>query len=47
MKNRDEYFGEIQMAVIGAKCVNDPVCALVVAIYESQSWDKTVKGDLK
>jgi arginine decarboxylase len=37
-KNRHMAFGPIQMHVVGAKCENLPVCALVAAVYESSSW---------
>jgi arginine decarboxylase len=38
-KNRHmTSFSPIQMHVIGTKCTNQPVCALVVAVFEATSW---------
>lgn len=37
-KNRKMSFGPVNMAVTGIKCVDKPVCALVVAVFESASW---------
>jgi arginine decarboxylase len=36
--NRNTEFGPIHMAVTGAKCVDYPVCALAVAVFESAEW---------
>jgi arginine decarboxylase len=36
--NRGEEYGPIQMKVTGKKCVSLPVCALVVAVFQSDSW---------
>lgn len=38
VKNRGVKFGPINMAVVGTHCQDKPVCALVVAIFEPQSW---------
>jgi len=35
---RPEEFGPIQMRVAGTTCEDEPVCALVAAVYESQPW---------
>lgn len=35
---RDTDFGEIHCALQGGKCVDRPVSALVVAVYQSQDW---------
>lgn len=35
-----EKFGEIHMQLASAKCIGEPVCALVVATFESDSWKK-------
>lgn len=43
-ENRNMQFGPIQMHVIGKKCVALPVCALVVAVFESTSW-KTLNNN--
>jgi arginine decarboxylase len=36
--NRRREFSEPQMHVVGAKCHDFPVCALVVAVFEPASW---------
>jgi arginine decarboxylase len=38
MATRGVDFGEIKMSVVGTRCEDDPVCALVLAVYESQGW---------
>jgi arginine decarboxylase len=38
MKTRGVDFGDVQMKVVGTKCVDEPVCALVIAAYESTGW---------
>lgn len=38
MKHRGVKFGSINMKVVGTKCQDQPVCALVMAIYESEGW---------
>lgn len=38
-ENRNMEFGPVQMHVIGKKCVSLPVCALVVAVFESTGWE--------
>lgn len=35
---RETKYGEIHCAVSGIECVDKPVCALVVAVYEVQGW---------
>lgn len=37
-KNRRQEFGPIHMEVVGGRCENRPVCALVVAVFESEPW---------
>jgi arginine decarboxylase len=37
-RNRHMSFGPVSMHVVGTKCVNLPVCALVAAVFESTSW---------
>lgn len=44
-KNRNMSFGEPQMKVAGAKCVGHPVCALVVAVFESATWRSATLND--
>jgi arginine decarboxylase len=41
-ENRGMEFGPINMHITGKKCVALPVCALVVAVFESSKW-KTYK----
>lgn len=36
---RNVDFGEIQMEVKGITCVHEPVCALVIAVYEASDWE--------
>jgi arginine decarboxylase len=36
--NRGIDFGEQHMEMAGVKCTGDPVCALVVAVFESEGW---------
>jgi arginine decarboxylase len=36
---RPELFGPPQQVVVGATCVDAPVCALVLAAYETNGWD--------
>jgi len=40
VKNRKESFGKIHYCTSGVRCNNLPVCALTVAIYQEESWDK-------
>jgi len=39
MASRDRTYGPIQCAVAGTVCRGKPVCALVIAVYQSQGWD--------
>ncbi len=40
MKNRpDDNWGEIHMEVEGVVCGDEPVCACVAAVYQSEGWD--------
>ncbi len=38
MTTRGVDFGEISMVVQGVKCHSTPVCAMVVAVYQSDPW---------
>jgi arginine decarboxylase len=38
VKYRPEKFGPVQYKVIGTKCEDRPVCALVAAVYQSEEW---------
>ncbi len=41
VKYRKDYkFGEINYSVCGIRCEDQPVCAFMAAVYQSQSWDK-------
>jgi arginine decarboxylase len=48
-ENRGMEFGPIYMEVVGKKCVALPVCALVVAVFESSTWNslKLVRPSIK
>jgi arginine decarboxylase len=37
-RNRGVTFPSAGVEVVGAQCVDEPVCALVVAIFESAAW---------
>lgn len=37
-ENRGIDYGDIAMKVVGAKCEGSPVCALAVAVFESEGW---------
>ncbi len=39
MATRNVDFGDINMEVIGRTCTHMPVCAMVVAVYESERWE--------
>ncbi len=43
MATRNVDFGKINMKVVGRTCKHEPVCALVVAVYQSSDWDNTAK----
>jgi arginine decarboxylase len=36
--NRGEVYGPIQMKITGKMCISLPVCALVIAVFQSDSW---------
>ena len=38
MATRQVDFGPVHMDVAGASCVDRPVCALTVAVYQSEPW---------
>jgi len=38
MKTRGIDYGPIHKKVQGIQCEKDPVCALVVAVYQSETW---------
>lgn len=37
-ENRNMTFGPPQMHIVGTTCLDMPVCALVVAVFESTTW---------
>jgi arginine decarboxylase len=37
-------FGPIQTKVTGARCEGQPICAMVVAVYEAESWTIDLHG---
>jgi arginine decarboxylase len=39
MATRNVDFGEIQMEVVGRMCHKEPICAMVVAVYQSSDWE--------
>lgn len=43
-RNREMHFGPQQMHIVGTKCTDLPVCALVIAVFEANSW-KALKGN--
>ena len=45
--NRGMEFGMPKMHVVGSKCSDLPVCALVVAVFESSSWRTAKLGSNK
>jgi arginine decarboxylase len=45
-KNRHQEFGPVHMEVIGTRCESRPVCALVVAVFESEPWSINSKDYL-
>ena len=46
--NRGMHFGEPQMHVVGTKYTDLPVCALVVAVFETSNWrGLRIGGNLK
>lgn len=39
MESREETYGPIRCELSGARCVDSPVSALVIAVYQAQGWD--------
>ena len=38
-KDRSQYkWGKIQMKTANVKCIDEPVCAIAMAVYKSESW---------
>lgn len=40
MATRNVNFGDIHMKVVGRTCKHEPVCALVVAVYQASDWNE-------
>lgn len=40
VKYRKQKYGNIHYQVVGTRCEDKPVCALVAAIYKTQPWNK-------
>jgi arginine decarboxylase len=38
VESRSKEFGPLNMQVTGITCLHEPVCALVIAVYEAQGW---------
>jgi len=36
---RSDIYGEIKDHAIGISCIDKPVCALVIAVYQSETWN--------
>lgn len=43
MATRNVDFGAIHMKVVGRTCNHEPVCALVVAVYQASGWGNQEK----
>ncbi len=43
MATRNIDFGPIKMKVIGRACKHQPVCALVVAVYQASDWESAAQ----
>ncbi len=43
MATRNVDFGPIEMKVVGAMCHRDPICAMVVAVYQVSDWQNVAK----
>jgi arginine decarboxylase len=46
-RNREMEFGPHYMHVVGTRCIDLPVCALVVAVFEPSSWRSMRLGNNK
>jgi len=44
VENRGLEFGPLSMKVTGITCLHEPVCALVIAVYQASSWRDKVLG---
>ncbi len=40
MSNRNMNFGEIKMQVVGGTCLDKPICAMTVAVFQPVGWKK-------
>lgn len=39
IRSRSFSYGTIESEIVGIECRNQPVCALVIAVYQSAGWD--------
>ncbi len=39
MATRNVDFGPIKMHVVGRTCKHEPICAMVVAVYQASDWE--------
>lgn len=37
---RKEVYGEVHFQVVGLRCEDKPVCAIVAAVYQDEGWEK-------
>jgi arginine decarboxylase len=42
MGNRPLRYGAIEMEVAGIECRRQPACALAIAVYQSECWEKDI-----
>lgn len=47
VETRGMEFGPLNMKVTGITCLHEPVCALVIAVYEAASWKDKSRIRLK
>ena len=40
----EHRFGPVQSVVHGVRCIDDPVCGMVTAVYESEPWSVDLRG---
>ncbi|MDO8265989.1 MAG: pyruvoyl-dependent arginine decarboxylase [Candidatus Saccharibacteria bacterium] len=41
LKNRNLPDMEIHMSVVGGECIDQPICALVTAVFQASDWQNT------
>ena len=40
INNRPLSYGPIESEIVGIECRSKPVCALAIAVYQSDGWKK-------